>query len=406
MRISRIVTLAALLLPTSLFAGLPQPPRANANLDSVCVGSSIIDNNVMEKDCYFATNLTCQSLQELANQMWAAYFGTGMTVCGNVKMSINGHLTTVSSLDVEAHDAVEKLIQTRYVEIQKGYSAANAGAMGLTDKKASIIAGLKPGKILALACSGTRIYPGNITRPSSHALTVGQDYDGKYYAYDSNDPQAGWVPVEVMPDSTIKYSALFKETATSIPVKTTQVYNKCQGLSEFISTIYSKTPKLPKIAQLVPNRSSCLATKAVTLTGVNFVNGAKVYLGGLEVKVTFKSAGQLSLVLPKAFAGMSNIVVINPDGTRSNNMGYFCDGGNTKLPVPITTTPPNNPVYNIVKTPTATSTGTGSGTSASSQNTAAVTPSAGLSALTGMLGGICGYAIDPAGNQVMVCTNN
>ena len=78
----------------------------------------------------------------------------------------------------------------------------------------------------------------------------------------------------------------------------------------------------------------------VTLAGRNFVNGAKVLVGTVEVTAVFVSSTQLRIVLPALAIGNATIAVKNPGaaGKLSNSLGLQITAG---IPVLTSLTPSN-----------------------------------------------------------------
>jgi hypothetical protein len=71
-----------------------------------------------------------------------------------------------------------------------------------------------------------------------------------------------------------------------------------------------------------PTVSAAAAATTVTLTGTNFVSGAKARVNAVDQTTTFISATSVSFSYDPAAAGTVQLSVKNPDGQTSPNLAY------------------------------------------------------------------------------------
>jgi hypothetical protein len=76
------------------------------------------------------------------------------------------------------------------------------------------------------------------------------------------------------------------------------------------------TPPAPGLVTVTPSNGPVAGGIDVTVTGSNFRDGAQVYFGGLaSAAVTVIDAGTLVATAPSNAPGLTNVVVVNADGT-------------------------------------------------------------------------------------------
>jgi hypothetical protein len=80
----------------------------------------------------------------------------------------------------------------------------------------------------------------------------------------------------------------------------------------------------PTLTTLSPTSGPKAGGTLVTLTGTNFVSGAKVYFGGvLSPSIQFVSAAQLKATTPKGSSGSQAVTVVNPSGQSAVKSNAF-----------------------------------------------------------------------------------
>jgi len=79
----------------------------------------------------------------------------------------------------------------------------------------------------------------------------------------------------------------------------------------------------PTLASAAPSTvSAAAAATTVTLTGTNFVNGAKARVNAVDQTTTFISATSVSFSYDPSAAGTVQLSVKNPDGQVSGNVAF------------------------------------------------------------------------------------
>lgn len=73
----------------------------------------------------------------------------------------------------------------------------------------------------------------------------------------------------------------------------------------------------PRIKRIKPNKVKINVQSMVSITGKNFVSGAKAFIDGSEVLTTFKSNVKLVIDFILNTVGIHEIKVQNPDGQES-----------------------------------------------------------------------------------------
>jgi hypothetical protein len=87
--------------------------------------------------------------------------------------------------------------------------------------------------------------------------------------------------------------------------------------------VYGLTDLPPALTGISPRSGPISGDTAVTLTGTNFLSGAKVSFGGAAAVVTSLSATTIGANTPAHKRGGVNVVVTNPDGQSSTLPGGF-----------------------------------------------------------------------------------
>lgn len=130
-------------------------------------------------------------------------------------------------------------------------------------------------------------------------------------------------------------------TSGAVNVKVENPDGQVSVLENGFTYILPPPPPAPVVESASPNSVVTTTPTNVTITGKNFVNGAKVRLGTVELTATFYSATQLAVRTPVwNQPGAVDITVINPDGQT----GVLSGGLNVVLPPPptITSISPNS----------------------------------------------------------------
>jgi len=79
----------------------------------------------------------------------------------------------------------------------------------------------------------------------------------------------------------------------------------------------------PSISSVSPNTGSIAGGSSVTITGSNFVFGAKVFVGNTQATVQTTTGGYIYATVPAASQpGAANVVVVNPDNQSSLSATY------------------------------------------------------------------------------------
>ena len=80
----------------------------------------------------------------------------------------------------------------------------------------------------------------------------------------------------------------------------------------------------PKLSSIVPTSGPAAGGTPVTITGTNFVSGAKVNIGGTSaVSVVVASATSITATTPQHAAGAADVEVVNPDDQKDALKGGF-----------------------------------------------------------------------------------
>ncbi|MDK8181639.1 IPT/TIG domain-containing protein [Paenibacillus sp. UMB4589-SE434] len=129
-----------------------------------------------------------------------------------------------------------------------------------------------------------------------------------------------------------KESISIKMPAWPIPGKVSIKIVNPDGQQASLTDAYTYIPlPKPEVTSLTPNKGVLAGGAAVSINGTNFVNGAKVQLGGKELQTTFISATQLKIVTPVwAQAEKVDVTVVNPDGQK----GVLAQGYEFETPPP------------------------------------------------------------------------
>ena len=73
----------------------------------------------------------------------------------------------------------------------------------------------------------------------------------------------------------------------------------------------------PTISSVSPAEGEMEGGNQVTVIGSNFLNGAKVYINGVEAATTFSTQAKLYVIVPESNTdGLVSVKVVNPDGTE------------------------------------------------------------------------------------------
>ena len=137
-------------------------------------------------------------------------------------------------------------------------------------------------------------------------------------------------------------------TATSISVTTpagsvagpvSVVVSNPTGQSATLANGFTYQGPAPTVSSLTPTSGTSSGGTSVTISGTNFVSGAKVTFGGTAATVTATAATSITVTTPAHAAGVVSVVVINPDGqsaTLTNAYTYIAP------PVSITSVSPTS----------------------------------------------------------------
>jgi hypothetical protein len=132
----------------------------------------------------------------------------------------------------------------------------------------------------------------------------------------------------------LKANILAADIATARIVPVT-VLNPDSGLSSAVNFRVWDPP--PAIITLSPSVATAGGTAfTLTVSGANFVSGAKVRWNGTDRVTTFVSSTQLQASIPAAdiaTTGTIPVTVLNPDGGLSNSMTFEVRGGGNQPPV-------------------------------------------------------------------------
>ncbi len=102
-------------------------------------------------------------------------------------------------------------------------------------------------------------------------------------------------------------------SAGGVLVTVTNPDGQSRSLVRGFTYIASTTPPPPTLVSLAPSTGNPLGGTFVTVTGRNFVSGARVTFGGVAATVIFVSATQLTTSSPPHAIGAVDMVVTNPD---------------------------------------------------------------------------------------------
>ncbi|WP_051416852.1 MULTISPECIES: IPT/TIG domain-containing protein [Paenibacillus] len=115
--------------------------------------------------------------------------------------------------------------------------------------------------------------------------------------------------------STIKLKTPKWSISGTVDVKVVNSDGQSSVISNGFNYLAPPPPPAPILTSVTPNTGLITGGKVVVVTGNNFVNGAKINVGGLEVATTFVSATQLKFTTPAwQSAETVDIRVTNPDG--------------------------------------------------------------------------------------------
>jgi hypothetical protein len=96
------------------------------------------------------------------------------------------------------------------------------------------------------------------------------------------------------------------------------------GQSGTLANAFTFVVLAPVVTSISPNTGTTTGGTRVTLTGKNFVSGAKVTFGGpAATSVVVVSATQITANTPRHKPGRVDIVVTNPGGQRGMLAGAF-----------------------------------------------------------------------------------
>jgi hypothetical protein len=117
-------------------------------------------------------------------------------------------------------------------------------------------------------------------------------------------------------------------TAGTVPVT---VFNPEGGLSNTMN--FTVWGPLPVVTSLSPSYATAgRSAFTLTVSGTNFISGAKVRWNGTDRVTTFVSATRLQASIPAADIATTRtipVTVLNPDGGLSNTMNFTVWGGRT-----------------------------------------------------------------------------
>lgn len=102
------------------------------------------------------------------------------------------------------------------------------------------------------------------------------------------------------------------------------------GQSATLSNGFTYTSSAPTISGVSPSSGTRNGGTAVTISGTNFVSGAKVTFGGTSATVRSVSSTSISVTTPSHAAGTVNVVVTDPSGlsaTLTNGYTYTTSRG-------------------------------------------------------------------------------
>jgi len=79
----------------------------------------------------------------------------------------------------------------------------------------------------------------------------------------------------------------------------------------------------PKIVSVSPDSGPAAGTTTITITGSDFVAGAKVSLGGTPAATTSVTSTSIVATTPPHAAGKVDIEIVNPDNQAVSSSGAF-----------------------------------------------------------------------------------
>ncbi|MCF6097461.1 IPT/TIG domain-containing protein [Thermovorax subterraneus] len=98
-------------------------------------------------------------------------------------------------------------------------------------------------------------------------------------------------------------------------IKDVVVYNDYGSVTLKGGFQYYVEQSRPRIDSISPEQGSAAGGESITITGENFMSGARVLIGGKEASgVTVKNPGEINALTPPGYPGIHDVAVINPDG--------------------------------------------------------------------------------------------
>jgi hypothetical protein len=183
----------------------------------------------------------------------------------------------------------------------------------------SVTNGTWPGGILTLSANGGAPSTGVLwaTAATSGDAENNPPVPGELYAFD-----AGNVATELWNSNMNAARDSFGNFAKFVPplVANGRVYVATWSKQVAVYGLITDTMALTGVS---PHSGPITGGTAVTLTGTNFVSGAKVSFGGAVAVVTSVSATTIGVNTPAHKQGGVNVVVTNPDGQSSTLTGGF-----------------------------------------------------------------------------------
>ncbi|WP_068783800.1 IPT/TIG domain-containing protein [Paenibacillus phocaensis] len=194
--------------------------------------------------------------------------------------------------------------------------AADGQSVTLNDAFTFIAPPEKPNPVV------TSVSPNSAELPGSGAIVTvsGQNFESGAVVY-FNDMQ---IAATFLSASQLRIKTPAWSTAESVDVKVVNPDGKFGVLQGGFSYLTPPPPPAPTLNSLSPNSALASTSSVITISGDNFVNGAKVVFGNKEVSSTFLSKTQLRVSSPVWAAPETvTVKVINPDGQSAELVDSF-----------------------------------------------------------------------------------
>lgn len=168
----------------------------------------------------------------------------------------------------------------------------------------------------------TSISPGSIEFPGSGVIVTisGQNFQNGAKVYFKDVALAA----TFVSASQLRIKTPAWSTAEQIDVTVENPDGKVGVLIGGFTYLAPPPPPAPVVNSISPNTGVVLKSSTVTLTGNNFVNGAKVKFGDIEISSTYISTTQLRVATPVwATPETVTVTVTNPDGQQGQLINGF-----------------------------------------------------------------------------------